>query len=91
MPYCAGLEIQWWNLGGFVWSVGVAVAILFISGGVATQVWRYQHVPLSSKRLARWNLAIVVAIPSWILFYPRVYHRFERGMAWQRFCGIRFT
>ena len=67
------------GLGDLLWLVGLTAAVVLVAGGVATQVWRYRHVPLSSKRLARWNLAILVAIPAWVLLYPAVYGRFERG------------
>jgi hypothetical protein len=80
--WIAALIIEWLSGGEFgdvLWILGVTTAFLLVSGGVATQVWRYRHVPLSSKRLARWNLAILVAIPAWILMYPWVYQRFDRG------------
>jgi hypothetical protein len=53
--------------------------VLLVSGGVAVQVWRYRHLPLSSKRLSRWNLAIMCAIPVCFWFYFLVYFAFERG------------
>jgi hypothetical protein len=80
---CIALAVGYlfvWNIGAVLWPVFWPTAILLVTGGVATQVWRYRHVPLSSKRLARWNLAILAAIPAWGLFYPWVYGRFERGV-----------
>jgi hypothetical protein len=61
------------------WIVAFNATILLITGGIATQVWRYRHVPLSKKRLARLNLVILVAIPVLSLMYPTLYGLFERG------------
>ncbi len=68
-----------WDLGQHAWLVVFSASIVVISGGVATQVWRYRHVPLSTKRLARWNLVILVALASWGTMYPTLYGVFERG------------
>jgi hypothetical protein len=65
--------------GELVWAVAYTAGIVLITGGVATQVWRYRHVPLSNKRLARWNLLFVAALPAWLLMYPALYGLFERG------------
>jgi hypothetical protein len=65
--------------GDMSWTAILLGFFLLVSGGVATQVWRYRHLPLSSKRLSRWNLAILCAIPVCFWFYFLVYFAFERG------------
>jgi hypothetical protein len=60
------------------WWVLVTCFVMLVTGGIATQVWRYRHAPLSSKALARRNLAVLVAIPVWAVAYEWVYQRFDR-------------
>ena len=49
------------------WATTVLSFLIMGLGGVALQVWRYRHTPLENRRLARWNLALLVAIPLWFL------------------------
>lgn len=49
------------------WGTTILSFLVMGLGGVALQVWRYRHTPLENRRLARWNLALLVAIPLWFL------------------------
>ena len=46
--------------------LGFLAAVLFWAVmGISLQVWRYKNTMLGDRRLARWNLALLVAIPLW--------------------------
>ncbi|MDH4280356.1 MAG: hypothetical protein OEW83_20010, partial [Acidimicrobiia bacterium] len=49
------------------WTTTFLSFVVMGLGGIALQVWRYRHTPLENRRLARWNLVLLVAIPLWFL------------------------
>ncbi len=57
-------------------TVLVSVLIWF-AVGVALQGWRYSRTPRAERRLARWNLAVLVAIPLWILPFGALHDLFS--------------
>ncbi|MGI9606099.1 MAG: hypothetical protein ACR2P0_08175, partial [Acidimicrobiales bacterium] len=69
------------SVGGFVGTVAflpVLAAVLFWAVmGISLQVWRYRNTPLSDRRLARWNLAVLVAIPLWIMPFEALHELFS--------------
>ncbi len=54
-------------LGTASWITFMISTAIFGLGGIALQGWRYRHTPLTDRRLARWNLAMFVSIPLWLL------------------------
>lgn len=52
------------------WTTTMLSFLIMGLGGIALQVWRYRHTRLENRRLARWNLVLLVAIPLWFMpFY----------------------
>jgi len=52
-------------VGGILF-LGVLASVLFWAVmGMGLQVWRYKNTMLADRRLARWNLALLIAIPLW--------------------------
>jgi hypothetical protein len=64
------------NLSYAIYFMGM---ILLVIGGLLTQVWRHHYAPLTTRRLGRRNLAVLVSLPCWTFFWPWLYERFERG------------
>ncbi|MGI9624926.1 MAG: hypothetical protein ACR2PK_19015 [Acidimicrobiales bacterium] len=83
----AGLILDWTvgsdadEVGEILAGVGflaVLVAVLlWFAMGVALQVWRYKNTPIPDRRLARWNLAFLVAIPLWVMPFEALHELFS--------------
>lgn len=65
-PESAGVFAEVVN--GIWWMSLMAVVLVWMVGGIALQIWRYRRTPIEDRRLARWNLVFLVAVPLW--FFP---------------------
>lgn len=52
---------------GIWWMSLMALLLVWMGGGIALQIWRYRRTAITDRRLARWNLVFLVAVPLWFL------------------------
>jgi hypothetical protein len=59
------------------WFVFLATLVVWFVIGVALQWWRYGRTLPDDRRLARWNLAVLIAIPLWVLPFQGLHDLFS--------------
>ena len=59
-------DVGMWVAGAW-WLTLLATILFWGMAGIAVQIWRYRHTPLADRRLARWNLAFLIAVPLWFM------------------------
>jgi hypothetical protein len=66
------------DIVGSILFLGVLASVLFWAVmGISLQVWRYKNTMLGDRRLARWNLALLVAIPLWTAPFEGLHELFS--------------
>ena len=53
-------------VGGLAWMFIVVMVALIVSGGIATQVFRYRRASAEGRREARWTLATLLLLAAWL-------------------------
>jgi hypothetical protein len=62
---------------GIWWLTLLGAIVGWFAFGVALQAWRYGRTPRDERRLARWNLAVLIAIPLWVLPFQGLHDLFS--------------